>query len=597
MKKTNTNLFRHNRANPKLYEPGEWVIYVGTLLEHFDMYLFIHMAAILATVFMPGDPSWKLKLQVIAVSAGYGLRIVGGFFWGWLADVHGRTKVLKWTMLIMGFCCFFVAFSPSFNAIGYLASGLFVMCRLGQGFACTGEIQSSVVFLAESTEKNLGLGRDQKTAYIYLMTFGGSFLALTLVHSMSSFFSSDIWWRVAYAVGGLVGLCGYWARRILEDVSMQVIDSSDSFATIYRSESKLKKYLDIRTMSFPARYSSFLKSWWAQIVWLEMIAFIGCSLIGSVGFLFGIVFIPFWFKNHFGYSELDMIAQNQMLLLFGILTFYGWIQLVRYLQRKHHRLWSIRITQWRCLCTIVGLLFFKNWMHTGLSAQEFMCLHFFYIAVYPCSFFCIGTLVMRFPEKHRVTHYGVLSAVAGLLVAGLAACIPFATSYPFLQSMAIGIHVYCIFLVFAYWGFSVLKKCPDQLELKVKEEWLSRGSTAAASIEEEEAFVDACWGVTSEESDHRILDDDGMPVPEMPTRRRSWVPFVLPLQLGILTCSEILLWLYAPFEMFWTASACVIFLLCVACIEDKRRRALQERVKVCDAVYQRKVSAFQGQNS
>ena len=92
-----------------------WLASLGAGLEYYDFIIYGMMASYLSPLFFPSDESWMGLLKVFGVFAiGYGVRPLGGMFFGMLGDIYGRKHTF--------FSCdgFNGIFDPSHRPITYV---------------------------------------------------------------------------------------------------------------------------------------------------------------------------------------------------------------------------------------------------------------------------------------------------------------------------------------------------------------------------------------------------------------------------------------------------------------------------------------------
>ncbi|MBL4818293.1 MAG: MFS transporter, partial [Deltaproteobacteria bacterium] len=126
--------------------------------------------------------------------------LVGGLFWGVLADRKGRTVVLMASILIYSLANLANAFVDSIAT--------YAICRFVAGLGLSGEVGSAVTLISESAKANT------RTLWTTLLTAFGLLGAVT-----AGFVGDYFTWQVAYLVGGSMGL-------VLLLLRFQVLESS-----------------------------------------------------------------------------------------------------------------------------------------------------------------------------------------------------------------------------------------------------------------------------------------------------------------------------------------------------------------------------------
>ena len=113
---------------------------IGTLLEYFDVMLYIHMAVLLNELFFPkADPFTASLLAAFTFCSTYVFRPLGALIFGYIGDKFGRRITVLLTMFVMAGCCVVMALLPPYAEIGITASCIMILCRVAQGMAAMGE--------------------------------------------------------------------------------------------------------------------------------------------------------------------------------------------------------------------------------------------------------------------------------------------------------------------------------------------------------------------------------------------------------------------------------------------------------------------------
>lgn len=163
---------------------------LGWGLEFFDLMLVSLLVAPIASHFgvSIAEMSIVFTAQLIATA-------VGGVFFGRLADVYGRKRVLTWTIWVFGLATVACAFAPSFL--------VFVLLRIVTGFGVGGEWAVGFSLLNEAwNPKRRGLAGGAVQAAVWF----GYAAAIAVTGAVGDN------WRVAFLVGGLPVLAAIWIR-------------------------------------------------------------------------------------------------------------------------------------------------------------------------------------------------------------------------------------------------------------------------------------------------------------------------------------------------------------------------------------------------
>ena len=113
---------------------------VGNVIEWYDFYIFGSLAAILSVKFFEKTNPVAALLSTIALfTAGFLIRPLGAFLFGWLGDRVGRKYTFLITLTGMGLGTGVIGLIPSFQSIGVTAAFLLFGLRMIQGLCLGGE--------------------------------------------------------------------------------------------------------------------------------------------------------------------------------------------------------------------------------------------------------------------------------------------------------------------------------------------------------------------------------------------------------------------------------------------------------------------------
>jgi len=108
----------------------------GNLVEWYDFYTYSFTALYFASSFFPsGDRTSQLLNTAGIFAAGFFMRPLGGWLFGWIADTHGRRNAMMISVLMMCGGSLMIAVLPTYAAIGTAAPALLLAARLIQGLS------------------------------------------------------------------------------------------------------------------------------------------------------------------------------------------------------------------------------------------------------------------------------------------------------------------------------------------------------------------------------------------------------------------------------------------------------------------------------
>lgn len=142
------------RLNPMLQ-----VALTANIFEWYEFSLTAFMALEIGRLFFPatGDKT-ALMLSFSIFASSYLARPIGSFFFGAWGNKRGAGSALKLSMIGMAIPASLIAFLPTYQTTGYLATGLLIALKILQGFAAGGGVPMSGYYVSLNTKaKDRGL--------------------------------------------------------------------------------------------------------------------------------------------------------------------------------------------------------------------------------------------------------------------------------------------------------------------------------------------------------------------------------------------------------------------------------------------------------
>ena len=174
---------------------------LGTSLDFYDFLVYGSLVSVLAANFFPpGDPYVAIMSTLAVYGVGWIARPVGGIIFGRMGDLVGRKRTFIVTILTIGLATTFMAFLPTYQSAGLVATALLVILRLTQGLGLGGEYSTSGTFVSEfSSDSQRGLA----TAFSQQLSISvGTLLGLGVIFSLSTALGTagvtSYGWRIAF---------------------------------------------------------------------------------------------------------------------------------------------------------------------------------------------------------------------------------------------------------------------------------------------------------------------------------------------------------------------------------------------------------------
>ena len=290
----------------------------GNTLEWYDWTIYSIFAPYFAVQFFRPDNATSALLSTLAVFAvGFITRPLGGFLFGAYADRAGRRKSLTVAMMFTALGSLVIAVAPTYASVGVLASVVLLVARLLQGLAHGGEMGTSVTYLVERAPAGRrALFGSTSWVSVVLGTILATITGLILTSSLPEGGMRDWGWRIAFGIGGLLGLYALYLRRRLTE--------TDAFEeATHSSEPRLGDVEESQGQAAPARPSKLgLLHYWRSI----LIVF-GLSAGGSVMFYTWLIFMPTYAQVHFKQDPSSALVASLIAQVFflGTVLGAGWL--------------------------------------------------------------------------------------------------------------------------------------------------------------------------------------------------------------------------------------------------------------------------------
>jgi MFS transporter, MHS family, alpha-ketoglutarate permease len=190
---------------------------IGNAVEWFDWTVYATFVVYFAGQFFPAENE---ALALIGATSTYALafffRPLGGILLGRCADLRGRKAGMLLTILLMAGGSMVIAILPTYEQVGWLAPILLLLARIAQGMSLGGEVSNASAYLGEIAPP---AHRGRYSSFFYVSTgsalLAASLLGVLLTRVLDEDQLNSYGWRIAFFIGGLLGLIGMWLRRSL----------------------------------------------------------------------------------------------------------------------------------------------------------------------------------------------------------------------------------------------------------------------------------------------------------------------------------------------------------------------------------------------
>ena len=186
---------------------------IGTLVEYYDYALFSIFLPIVSPLFFPADSAYQslVKGYFVFLVAMIG-RPFGAAILGHLGDVYGRPKALLISMYGIALSTIVIGITPSSATIGIWALIIVMVAKAVQVACFGGEYNGAGIYVVEhANNKNEAFVGSLLTAVMLSGALLASLLGILLTYPFMPSWS----WRIAFLLGGLIGVFGILYRKNL----------------------------------------------------------------------------------------------------------------------------------------------------------------------------------------------------------------------------------------------------------------------------------------------------------------------------------------------------------------------------------------------
>jgi MFS family permease len=192
---------------------------VGNVIEWYDFYIFGSLAAVLSVKFFEKSHPVAALLSTIALfTAGFLIRPLGAFLFGWMGDRIGRKYTFLLTLSGMGLGTGAIGLIPTYESIGLTAAFLLFGLRMIQGLCLGGEYGGAITYVAEHVPDQ---SRGYYTGWLQTSPTLGIVVSLAVIIATRTYFGNQVFdewaWRVPFLVSFLLVAIAIYIRLQLQE--------------------------------------------------------------------------------------------------------------------------------------------------------------------------------------------------------------------------------------------------------------------------------------------------------------------------------------------------------------------------------------------
>jgi MFS family permease len=192
---------------------------VGNVIEWYDFYIFGSLAAVLSVKFFEQSHPVAALLSTIALfTAGFLIRPLGAFLFGWMGDRIGRKYTFLVTLSGMGLGTGAIGLIPTYESIGLTAAFLLFGLRMIQGLCLGGEYGGAITYVAEHVPDE---SRGYYTGWLQTSPTLGIVVSLAVIIATRTYFGDQAFnewaWRVPFLISFLLVAVAIYIRLQLQE--------------------------------------------------------------------------------------------------------------------------------------------------------------------------------------------------------------------------------------------------------------------------------------------------------------------------------------------------------------------------------------------
>src|SRR6516162_2656624 len=191
----------------------------GNVIEWYDFYIFGSLAAVLSVKFFEKSHPVAALLSTVALfTAGFLIRPLGAFLFGWMGDRIGRKYTFLVTLSGMGIGTGCIGLIPTYEAIGLTAAFILFGLRMIQGLCLGGEYGGAITYVAEHVSDRR---RGYYTGWLQTSPTLGIVVSLAVIIATRQYFGNQVFegwaWRIPFLVSFLLVAIAIYIRLQLQE--------------------------------------------------------------------------------------------------------------------------------------------------------------------------------------------------------------------------------------------------------------------------------------------------------------------------------------------------------------------------------------------
>ncbi len=284
----------------------------GNVIEWYDFYIFGSLATILSVKFFDKSHAVAALLSTIALfTAGFLVRPLGAFLFGWLGDRVGRKYTFLMTLAGMALGTGAIGLIPTFEQIGLAAAIILFCLRMIQGLCLGGSYGGAITYVAEHVSDER---RGYYTGWLQTSPTLGIVLSLIIIIATRTYFGEaafNEWaWRIPFLCSFLLVFVTLYMRANFEEspvyaeIKAKGQTSTNPWREAFLNPANLK-YVVIATIVVLGEGVVWYSSQFWALFYLQTVSKVDTltsAYIVGVGLVIGTPSLIFcgWLSDHIG---------------------------------------------------------------------------------------------------------------------------------------------------------------------------------------------------------------------------------------------------------------------------------------------------------
>lgn len=193
------------------------------LIAFFDFMAFWYSTNVISSLFFSKDlnAGQHSFYMILVFGSGYLVRPIGALLLGLYGDKYGRKPAITLSFIGLTVFTLIIAFLPTYDMIGGLATLLFILARLGQGMSFSGQLPALWVYITEQLPINsVGMACG-------IISAGAIFSGILLIGLLgfldNTLTQNELFgygWRIPFLIGGCLGLACLFLLKSLNETAI-----------------------------------------------------------------------------------------------------------------------------------------------------------------------------------------------------------------------------------------------------------------------------------------------------------------------------------------------------------------------------------------